>query len=165
MHVYAAVTSVGGLLLGTKHAGKSFRDGKQRESSVCGTRAGVRSTFSATINERSHAKPLPSASNHKPAEVRLASSLTASKANKQKTKTQQADGLSARSGASSRFTTTRPLKLSEATVTRAPGRCFDIMVGPLCSTVCIVWQHFHLHNTKCLFEKRAFQCSGGKFCC
>lgn len=42
------------------------------------------------------AQSLTSASNHKPAEVRLASSLTASKANKQKTKTQQADALSPR---------------------------------------------------------------------
>lgn len=47
------------LIIGNKkNAGKSFRDEKQRESSVCGTRAGVQSTFSATINERSHAKPL-----------------------------------------------------------------------------------------------------------
>lgn len=58
MHVYTAVTSVDGLLLGTKHAGKLFFDEKPRESSVCGEGAGVRSTFLATTNERSHAKSL-----------------------------------------------------------------------------------------------------------
>lgn len=59
------------------------------ESSVCGGRAGVRSTFSATINERSHAKftlSLLLGPSIRQAQVSLACSLTASKANRQKSK-------------------------------------------------------------------------------
>lgn len=59
------------------------------ESSVCRARAGVRSTFSATINERSHAKftfSLLLGPSIRQAQVSLACSLTASKANRQKSK-------------------------------------------------------------------------------
>lgn len=100
------------------------------ESSVCGGRAGVRSTFLATINERSHAKftlSLLLGPSIRQAQVSLACSLT-----------------------------TWALKLSEATVTRAPGRCFDIMAGQVCNMICDVSAHFHLYDTKFLFEKRAF---------